>query len=168
MKLRGLSLSIRAASRFASALTGKLQAQHIVHDPPHYRGATRGNGSPFALGRLRAARGRCPSIQKCSALEPPEHLGTANIQPFRRFPPRLPLSSLPLGFLRRCALFATLAMLMRGLLSQAATSRLAGETALRSTGEDLHAAACGIDMCDGDGAGRVRAHMKDRLSWTPA
>jgi len=63
---------------------------------------------PFRCGAFVAARSRCPSIEKCSELKPPEHLGTANIQPFSQFPPRLPLSFFPLGFLRQCALFATL------------------------------------------------------------
>src|SRR5215471_513500 len=78
----------------------------------------RRNGTAFcALWRpFVAARSRSPSIQKCSELRPPEHLGTANIQPFRQFPPRLPLSFFPLGFLRNCALFATLAMLMRAFV----------------------------------------------------
>jgi hypothetical protein len=72
------------------------------------------------------------SIQKCSELKPPEHLGTANLQPLRQFPPRLPLSSFPLGFLRGCALSATLDMQIGGLLQRAATSRPAGERALRA------------------------------------
>jgi hypothetical protein len=37
----------------------------------------------FRCGAFLAARSRCPSIQKCSELSPPEHLGTANIPPFR-------------------------------------------------------------------------------------
>src|SRR5262245_13678234 len=82
-------MSIRAAFRLPSTLTCKLHAQYIVHDPPPLLAMSSARQrSPFALRRLRAARSRCPSIQKCSELKPPEHLGTANIQPFRQFPPR--------------------------------------------------------------------------------
>ena len=66
-------------------------------------------------GAFVAARSRCPSIQKCSEPKPPKHLGTANIQPFRRFPPRPPFSFFPLRFLRQCAPFATLALLITPL-----------------------------------------------------
>jgi hypothetical protein len=72
-------------------------------------------------GAFVAARSRSPSIQKCSELKPPEHLGTANIQPFRQFPPRPPFLSFPLRFLRQCALSATLAMLIRRLLQRTAS-----------------------------------------------
>jgi hypothetical protein len=62
--------------------------------------ATAGMARPFARRAFVAARSRSPSIQKCSELKPPEHLGTANIQPFRQFLPRLPFLSSLLDFFR--------------------------------------------------------------------
>jgi hypothetical protein len=43
----------------------------------------------------------------------PEHLGTANIRPFRQFRPDRPFLYFPLGLLGSCAPFATLAVLIR-------------------------------------------------------
>src|SRR5262245_29248205 len=68
----------------------------------------------FRAVALRAARSRCPSIQKCSELKPPEHLGTANIRPFRQFRRDRPFLYFPLGLLGECAPFATLAADMGG------------------------------------------------------
>jgi hypothetical protein len=54
-------------------------------------------------------------------INPPEHLGTANIQPFRQFPPRPPLSLLPSWIAPAvCSVCHTRHAEMR------ATSRLAG------------------------------------------
>ena len=69
---------------------------------------------PFArCGGLRSGPLSQPIDPETFGTKAPEHLGTANIQPFRQFPPRLPFSFLPLGFLQKCAPVATLATLMR-------------------------------------------------------
>src|SRR6516162_8814973 len=69
---------------------------------------------PFArCGGLRSGPQSQPIDPETFGTKAPEHLGTANIQPFRQFPPRLPFSFLPLGFLQKCAPVATLATLMR-------------------------------------------------------
>src|SRR5262249_57552680 len=78
--------------------------------------STRERHGLLRCGVFVAARSRSPSIQKCPELKPPEHLGTANIRPFRRFPLGPPFSFFPLRFLRQCAPFATLDMLIRRLL----------------------------------------------------
>src|SRR5215471_1903227 len=57
--------------------------------------STRERHGLLRCGAFAAARSRNPSTQKCSELKPPEHLGTANIQPFRRFPLGPPFSFFP-------------------------------------------------------------------------
>src|SRR5215475_13094562 len=65
--------------------------------------------APFERPAVAAHRSRNVRNEK-----PPEHLGTANIQPFRRFRRDRPFLYFPLGLLGECAPFATLAADMGG------------------------------------------------------
>src|SRR5262249_57667916 len=103
----GLSLGCRACSRDISRLSTFFilfdRENSFMNYPTHqYRrlkqidrakvkelgstSSTRERHGLLRCGAFAAARSRSPSTQKCSELKPPEHLGTANIQPFRRFP----------------------------------------------------------------------------------
>src|SRR5262245_33923209 len=64
--------------------------------------------APFERPAVAAHRSRNVRNEK-----PPEHLGTANIRPFRQFRRDRPFLYFPLGLLCECAPFATPAVLIR-------------------------------------------------------